>query len=234
MRAVPDQADLRDVTKIQASARAFAALRSDGHVVAWGDASCGGDTGPVARQLYESWRLKWFVWAYPGRMFFFWVFFEVLDVDLFGGKRCFLSVGGELFCCIFLGFWWYQNQWWHWWPENWRWFLFWSFAYNSPSGNGRCCRVCHTWWHRSLGRRGNRLGAPGLRSAARGWRGHCLGRSQFRRRRRALRGHGDPGDFQGLCSDQTRWICGHLGSLRLEFCLSSDVCWFFKKSYSQQ
>ena len=71
MRAVPDQADLRDVTKIQASARAFAALRSDGHVVAWGDASCGGDTGPVARQLYESWRLKWFVWAYPGRFFFF-------------------------------------------------------------------------------------------------------------------------------------------------------------------
>ena len=105
MRAVPDQADLRDVTKIQASARAFAALRSDGHVVAWGDASCGGDTGPVARQLYESWRLKWFVWAYPGRIFFLkWVFFEVLDVDLFGGKRCFLSVGGELFCCIFLGF----------------------------------------------------------------------------------------------------------------------------------
>ena len=31
------------------------------------------------------------------------VFFEVLDVDLFGGKRCFLSLGGELFYCIFLG-----------------------------------------------------------------------------------------------------------------------------------
>ena len=47
---VPSDAKPRkDVQTIQATERAFAALLPDGHVVTWGDAVSGGDSGPVTR-----------------------------------------------------------------------------------------------------------------------------------------------------------------------------------------
>lgn len=43
--------ELRHVQHIAASNGAFAALRSDGSVVTWGDADYGGDSGDVQDQL---------------------------------------------------------------------------------------------------------------------------------------------------------------------------------------
>ena len=46
------QEQLYDVTEIAASSRAFAALRADGRVVAWGHPHCGGDCRRVQEELH--------------------------------------------------------------------------------------------------------------------------------------------------------------------------------------
>ncbi|WP_420257529.1 hypothetical protein [Enterobacter intestinihominis] len=45
--------DLSDVVSLSAGWGAFAALRRDGSVVAWGHPGEGGDTTPVANELYD-------------------------------------------------------------------------------------------------------------------------------------------------------------------------------------
>ena len=45
------QEQLKGVQQIQATSRAFAAIRSDGFVVTWGDADSGGDSSAVRGQL---------------------------------------------------------------------------------------------------------------------------------------------------------------------------------------
>ena len=45
------QNELKNVSQVQATACAFAALLNDGSVVTWGDADCGGDSSCVRDQL---------------------------------------------------------------------------------------------------------------------------------------------------------------------------------------
>eukprot|EP00439_Symbiodinium_sp_Y106_P060068 s422_g8.t2 len=52
-QATMTQYSLKDVQTIQATERAFAALLPDGHVVTWGDAVSGGDSGPVQDLLKD-------------------------------------------------------------------------------------------------------------------------------------------------------------------------------------
>ena len=47
------QAHLHSVQHIQSTTRAFAAIRSDGQVVAWGHAEYGGDASGVQNQLQK-------------------------------------------------------------------------------------------------------------------------------------------------------------------------------------
>lgn len=53
------QDELREIRQVVAAESAFAALRSDGHVITWGRADIGGDSSAVTEQLSH--------WARNGR-----------------------------------------------------------------------------------------------------------------------------------------------------------------------
>ena len=54
---VHDVSELHSVAAIEASATSFAAIRSDGHVRAWGPAATGGDCRQVQSLLHNAPRM---------------------------------------------------------------------------------------------------------------------------------------------------------------------------------
>ena len=52
------QNELTDVQIVEASMKAFAAVRGDGTVITWGDGPSGGDSSRVRDELHEVWQLQ--------------------------------------------------------------------------------------------------------------------------------------------------------------------------------